>query len=76
MYLFVYWAFPCIYPVADFMKVVTGREISNDELLKKGERISNLRQGYNVREGLNPLEMQVTAKLLGKLPVATTTCPA
>ena len=57
MCLFVHWAFPLIYPVVEFMKVVTGWEISNDELLKTGERISNLRQAFNVREGLNPLEI-------------------
>jgi len=68
MCLFVYWAFPNIDPVAEFMNAVTGWNVTNDELLKTGERISNLRQAFNIREGLNPLQFKVPDRVLGKPP--------
>jgi len=67
--LFVYWAFPNIDPIAEFMRAVTGWEITDDELLKTGERISNLRQAFNIREGLNPLEFKVPDRVLGRPPL-------
>jgi aldehyde:ferredoxin oxidoreductase len=67
--LFVYWAFPNTDPIAEFMRAVTGWEITNEELLKTGERISNLRQAFNIREGLNPLEFKVPDRVLGKPPL-------
>jgi aldehyde:ferredoxin oxidoreductase len=69
MCLFVYWAFPNTDPIADFMRAVTGWEITDDELLKTGERISNLRQAFNIREGLNPLKFKVPDRVLGKPPL-------
>jgi len=68
MCLFVYWAFPSVDPIAEFMSAVTGWDITNDELLRNGERISNLRQAFNVREGLNPLEFKVPDRVLGRPP--------
>jgi aldehyde:ferredoxin oxidoreductase len=67
--LFVFWAFPNVDPIADFMRAVTGWEITHDELLKTGERISNLRQAFNIREGLNPLEFKIPDRVLGKPPL-------
>ncbi|TET16621.1 MAG: aldehyde ferredoxin oxidoreductase [Dehalococcoidia bacterium] len=66
--LFVYWAFPNIDPIADFMRAVTGWDVTTDELLKTGERISNLRQAFNIREGLNPLQFKVPDRVLGRPP--------
>jgi len=68
MCLFVYWAFPSVEPIAEFMRAVTGWDVTNDELLKTGERISNLRQAFNVREGLNPLKFKVPDRVLGRPP--------
>ena len=67
--LFVYWAFPSVDPIAEFMSAITGWDITNDELLKTGERISNLRQAFNIREGLNPLEYKVSGRVIGKPPL-------
>jgi aldehyde:ferredoxin oxidoreductase len=69
MCLFVYWAFPNVDPIADFMKAVTGWDVTNEELLKTGERIANIRQAFNVREGLNPLKFKVSDRVLGKPPL-------
>jgi aldehyde:ferredoxin oxidoreductase len=68
MCLFVYWAFPTIDPIAEFMRAVTGWEINNDELLKIGERISNIRHAFNIREGLNPLKFKVPDRVIGQPP--------
>ncbi len=68
MCLFVYWAFPSVDPIAEFMRAVTGWDVTNDELLKTGERISNIRQAFNVREGLNPLQFKVPDRVLGRPP--------
>jgi aldehyde:ferredoxin oxidoreductase len=67
--LFVYWAFPNTDPIADFMRAVTGRDVTNEELLKTGERIANIRQAFNIREGLNPLKFKVPDRVLGKPPL-------
>jgi len=68
MCLFVYMAFPTVDPVAEFMRAVTGWDITNDEMLMTGERISNLRQAFNIREGLNPLQFKVPDRIIGKPP--------
>jgi len=67
--LFVFWAFPNVEPIADFMRAITGWEVTDDELLKTGERISNLRQAFNIRERLNPLKFKVPDRVLGKPPL-------
>lgn len=68
MCLFVYWAFPSVEPVAEFMRAVTGWDITTEELLKTGERIANIRQAFNIREGLNPLQFKVPERVLGRPP--------
>jgi aldehyde:ferredoxin oxidoreductase len=69
MCLFVYWAFPNVDPVADFMRAVTGWDVTNEELLKTGERIANIRQAFNIREGLNPLKWKAPDRVLGNPPL-------
>ena len=51
------------------MRAITGWDLTNEELLITGERISNLRQAFNIREGLNPLEFKVPGRVLGKPPL-------
>jgi aldehyde:ferredoxin oxidoreductase len=69
MCIFVYWAFPNVDPITDFMRVITGWDVTKEELVETGERISNLRQAFNIREGLNSLEFKVPARVLGKPPL-------
>jgi aldehyde:ferredoxin oxidoreductase len=68
MCLFVHMAFPTIDYIIDFMNAISGWDVNNDELLKTGERISNIRQAFNIREGLNPLKFKVPDRVLGKPP--------
>jgi len=67
--LFVFWAYPNVDPIADFMRAVTGWDVTDEELLKTGERIANLRQAFNIREGLNPLKFKVPNRVLGEPPL-------
>jgi aldehyde:ferredoxin oxidoreductase len=63
---FVYGTFPHVDVVAEFMSAVTGWDITTDELLKTGERIANIRQAFNIREGLNPLQFKIPDRVIGK----------
>jgi len=54
--------------IAGFMSAVTGWDRSMDELLKAGERIATMRHAFNLREGINPLELKVHPRIIGKPP--------
>ena len=41
--------------VPEFMSAVRGEEFTLADMLEVGERVANMRQAYNVREGINPL---------------------
>jgi aldehyde:ferredoxin oxidoreductase len=51
-----------------FMSAVTGWDRSEDELLKAGERIYNMRHVFNLREGINPLDHKVHPRIIGRPP--------
>jgi aldehyde:ferredoxin oxidoreductase len=52
-----------------FMSAVTGWARSMDELLKAGERITNMRHVFNLREGINPLEYKIHHRIIGRPPL-------
>jgi aldehyde:ferredoxin oxidoreductase len=68
MCLFVYMALPHVDVIAEFMRAVTGWDITTDELVVTGERIANIRQAFNIREGINPLQYEISGRILGKPP--------
>jgi len=51
--------------LADFLCAVTGMQLDMDDLLEIGDRISNLRQAFTIREGLTPVSFDVPARILG-----------
>jgi aldehyde:ferredoxin oxidoreductase len=51
-----------------YMNAVTGWERSQEELLKAGERILNMRHVFNLREGINPLKWKVPPRVYGDPP--------
>lgn len=53
----------------DFMKAIIGWEYNLDDLTNIGERISNMRQAFNIREGLNPLDFKLPDRVIGKPPL-------
>ena len=53
-----------------FLKAVTGWDRSEDEILKCGERITNMRHIFNLREGINPLKHKVHGRIIGEPPLS------
>jgi aldehyde:ferredoxin oxidoreductase len=63
--LFVYGSYPHVNVFIEFMNAVTGWNATIDEFLLTGERISNLRQAFNVREGINSVQFKIPGRLTG-----------
>lgn len=55
--------------VADFLSAVTGWDLTLEECLQIGERITNLRHLFNLRERLNPLQFELPDRILGRPPL-------
>jgi aldehyde:ferredoxin oxidoreductase len=49
----------------EWINAATGWDTTNEELLKAGERIANLRMAFEVREGNNPAKREVPGRLVG-----------
>ena len=69
MCAFVYSCVPNTGVLAEFMSAVTGWDITVEELIKTGERIANIRQAFNLREGLNLIQFKIPGRLLGRPPL-------
>ena len=54
--------------VADSLEAVVGWSYNADDILEAGDRIASVRQAFNIREGLNPLEFKVPDRMIGKPP--------
>ncbi|MFW9902936.1 MAG: aldehyde ferredoxin oxidoreductase C-terminal domain-containing protein, partial [Candidatus Thorarchaeota archaeon] len=54
------------YPTLDFINLVTGLELSIEDLIKIGERILTVKHLFNLREGINPLEYELPRRILEK----------
>ena len=52
-----------------YLSAITGWDIDLDEFLTAGERAMNLRQVFNIREGINPKSFKLSNRLLGIPPV-------
>jgi aldehyde:ferredoxin oxidoreductase len=68
MCLFVDGALPSKHCMTEFLRAVTGWDLTTAELLVTGERIENVRQAFNLREGLNLLKFDVPGRILGRPP--------
>lgn len=55
--------------VPEFMSAITGRDFSVQDMLLVGERIANIRQAFNVREGINPLAQPDPWRAYGQPPL-------
>ncbi len=54
--------------ITEFIKALTGRDVTIEELLKTGERIANIRHSFNLREGINPLNFKNPDRVKGIPP--------
>ena len=52
-----------------FLATVTGWEFTTEEVLKTGERIANIRQVFNLREGLTPKDFRISGRPIGDPPL-------
>ena len=48
---------------------MTGWHIDGEEAYKIGERIANIRQAFNIREGFNALEHPIHPRMIGLPPL-------
>lgn len=55
--------------VPEFLTAIRGEPFSIDDMLTVGERIANVRQAFNVREGINAVALQVPERALGRPPL-------
>lgn len=57
-------------PLAGWVNAATGWELSNEELLRAGERVEQLRHVFNLREGINPRrDFKPHPRLTGERPL-------
>ncbi|TES84185.1 MAG: aldehyde ferredoxin oxidoreductase [Dehalococcoidia bacterium] len=63
--IFGFWALPDVDAFIDFMNAVSGWDFTREEIFKTGERIANMRQAFNIREGLNPLKYKIPGRIYG-----------
>jgi aldehyde:ferredoxin oxidoreductase len=54
--------------VSEFMTSVTGYPYSVEAMFEAGEKISNIRQAFTIREGINPIEREVPGRIIGIPP--------
>ncbi len=54
--------------IAESLRAVVGWDYGVDEVFETGDRITNIRHAFNIREGLNPLKFKVPGRLIGKPP--------
>ncbi len=55
--------------ITGFLKLVTGWDRSEEELLTTAERIVNMRHVFNLREGINPLKYKIPGRMVGRPPL-------
>jgi aldehyde:ferredoxin oxidoreductase len=55
--------------VPEFLSAVTGWEFDMPECLRTGERIEVMRLLFSLREGMNPLQVQLPGRALGRPPL-------
>ena len=55
--------------IPEFLHLATGREFSIDDLLKIGERVANIRQAFNIREGIGLKDYRVPGRVIGEPPL-------
>ena len=55
--------------IADCFNAIVGWDYRLEDLFKVGERISNIRQAFNVREGLTPTDFKLPDRVIGRPPL-------
>jgi aldehyde:ferredoxin oxidoreductase len=58
-----------VHSIPEFMTAVTGWDFTLDDCQEVGDRLATLRHAFNLREGHNPLDREVSGRILGKPPL-------
>jgi aldehyde:ferredoxin oxidoreductase len=66
---FVCLTYPDASVLVEFLNSVTGWNYTMEDLVKTGERITNIRHAFNLREGINPLNHRNPDRMIGKPPL-------
>jgi aldehyde:ferredoxin oxidoreductase len=53
------------YPLLEFMKAITGWELTMDDVVKNGKRIQTLRQAFTLREGVDITKNRIPERTVG-----------
>jgi len=54
--------------LTDFVNLITGWHLTMDDLLKVGDRVANVRQAFNAREGIGLSDFKVPGRVSGNPP--------
>jgi aldehyde:ferredoxin oxidoreductase len=54
--------------IRGYLSTVTGWDYPQERILKCGERIANIRHVFTLREGINPRELKVHGRIIGRPP--------
>ncbi|MBN1832724.1 MAG: aldehyde ferredoxin oxidoreductase family protein [Deltaproteobacteria bacterium] len=57
------------FSLIDFLKAATGWDLTYDELINTGKRISTLLHGFNLREGFKPSDFTIPPRVAGNPPL-------
>jgi aldehyde:ferredoxin oxidoreductase len=57
------------FSLIDFMKAATGWDLSYDELINTGQRISTILHAFNLREGFKPSYFVIPPRVAGNPPL-------
>ena len=68
MCAFVVATYPHGDVMVEFINAITGWDVDLAEVLRIGERITNIRQAFNIREGLNSLQFKSPDRMYGNPP--------
>jgi len=65
------FAWVCLPPdcVPDLLTCVTGHKFTVDDVEKTGNRIAALRIGFNLREGVRNIDIEIPGRIVGKPPL-------
>lgn len=66
--IFAYSSYPCQF-IPEFLSALTGWDYTLEDCFFMGERIANLRHAFNLREGINPVEIKLNGRLTGHPPL-------
>ena len=65
----IFGCLPSAHVLTEFMSAITGWDMTTEELIKTGGRIADIRQAFNIREGLNSRKFKVPGRVIGNPPL-------